>query len=116
MTDISQLNKAELHELLKKLQLFHSLKKFLWKRGEKEFDKIHNGRDFYKVEYYDFWEKSMSYVKEKSVISFDTFFWLHIDSNEIEFIPNKNLKWGMRIFFNDNMFDLSYLRFEKWMK
>lgn len=116
MTDISKLNKLELKELLKKLQLLNSLKKSLWNRWIKEYQKINNWVDSYKIEYYDFGETSISYFKEKSVICFNKLFWLAIDVDQIDFIPKKNLKWWMRIFFNDNMFDLSYDRFERLLK
>lgn len=116
MTDISKLNKLQLKELLKKLQLLNSLKKSLWNRWTKEFDRINNWVDSYKIEYYDSESVGLSYVKEKSTESFNKLFWLNLEINQIQFISNKNLKWWIRIFFNDNMFDLSYTRFEKLLK
>lgn len=116
MTDISKLNKLELKGLLKKLQLLNSLKKSLWNRWIREFGRINNWVNSYKIEYYDSEGKSLSYVKEKSSICFNKLFWLNIKTEEIQFVSNKNLKWWIRIFFNDNMFDLSYSRFEKLLK
>lgn len=116
MTDISKLNKLELKNLLKKLTLLNSLKKSLWNRWITEFHKINNWVNSYKVEYFDFGASSLSYIKEKSSESFKKLFWLDIKTEEIQFIPNQNLKWWFRIYFNDNMYDLSYNRFENLLK
>lgn len=116
MVDISELNKNELKDLLKKIKLLDYLKKSLWKKWILEYNKITNWKNFYKVEYYDFWGTSLPYFKWMSVTLFDKLFWLTISENDIEFISNKNLEWGIRVFLNDNMFDLSYQRFEKLLK
>ena len=116
MTDISKLSKLELKSLLKKLELLNSLKKSLGNRWNREYQRINNGIHSYKVEYYDFGEGSLSYVKEKSTESFKKLFWLDLQLQEIEFVTNQNLKWWMRIYFNDNMYDLSYNRFENLLK
>lgn len=116
MTDISKLNRLELNILLKKLKLLNSLKKTLWNRWMREYKIINNNINFYKVEYYDFGNSSLSYVQEKSIEIFKKLFWSDIKIDEILFIPNQNLKWWMRISFNDNMYDLSYDRFKKILK
>lgn len=116
MTDISKLNKLELRNLLKKLKLLNSLKKSLWNRGSREFDRINNGVNVYKVEYFNSGDSSLSFVQEKASESFKKIFWLDVKLENIQFIQNQNLKWWMRIFFNDNMCDLSYNRFANLLK
>lgn len=116
MEDISKLNKTELRDLLKQIKLFEYLKRSLWKRWILEFEKISYWKKICKIEYSDFWDTSLAYYKAKSVKLFNDLYWLNITETEISFVSNKNLIWWIRIFFNDNMFDLSYKRFEKLMK
>lgn len=114
--DITSLNKTELQSLLKKLHLLNSLKKFLWKRGIRQYHKIIDWKDIFKVEYFDFWELSLNYVQEKSLEVYKKLFWLNIQLTQIEFIKNQNLQGWMRVFYNDNMYDLSYKRFQNLLK
>lgn len=114
--DIKNLSKKELVTLAKKLHLLSSLKKSLWNRGVKEYHKILDGKDIFKVEYFDFGNDALNYVQEKSIESFKKLFWLDIQLTQIEFVKNQNLQWWMRIFYNDNMFDLSYNRFQNLLK
>lgn len=116
MIDISKLNKVELKYILNKLVSLNSLKKYLWNRWIKEFNRINNWINFYKIEYYDFWSMSLSYIKEKSIESFKKLFWIDVKITEIQFVANQNLKWWFRIYFNDNIYDLSYKKFENQLK
>lgn len=116
MTDISKLNKLELRNLLKKLKLLNSLKKSLWKRGITEYERINNWVNVYKVEYFNSGDSSLSFVQENASESFKKVFWLDVKVEDIQFAQNQNLKWWMRIFFNDTMCDLSYNRFANLLK
>ena len=116
MIDISKLNKIELKELLKKTKLLSSLMKSLWKRWVSEYRKVSKWINLYRVEYYDFTQNSLSFIQENALEWFDKFFWLKLKKDDIEFTLNKDLKWWIRIFVNDNMFDMAYSRFEKILK
>lgn len=116
MMDTSNLNKLELKDLLRRIKLMSSLRKSLWKRWVSEYNRLTKWENFYKVEYSDFWENSLSYFKWMSVDLFSKLFWVNVVESDIKFISNKNLVWGFRIFFNDSMYDLSYKRFEKLLK
>jgi hypothetical protein len=116
MIDISSLERITLKEYLKELQLFASLKKTLWKRWHREYERIKNGKNYYAVEYYDFNGKKILYFQKKAVVCFKIFFWIDLTIDQIQCIPNKNIQWGMRIIFNDTLYDLSYQRFEKLLK
>ncbi len=116
MIDISKLSKDELKHLLKDVTLLSSLKKSLWKRGKQEFQKLKNGKQCYKIEYYESSDESLSFVKEKSIEIFQKMFWAEVKLDDIEFMQNQNLQWWMRIFYNDDMFDLSYRKFENLLK
>lgn len=114
--NITNLDKKELVALSKKLKLLSSLKKSLWNRGAKEYHKIVDGKDIYKVEYFDFGADALNYVEDKALESFKKLFWLNLQLTQIEFTKNQNLQGWMRVFYNDNMFDLSYNRFQNLLK
>jgi hypothetical protein len=114
MTDFSNLNKTEIKDILKNLKLLNSLKKSLWNRWDKEYKRIQNWQNSYTVEYFDFWDEV--YIRQNSLTAFKKLFWIDVKVDEINFISNKDLKWWFRIFLNDNMFDLSYKRFESLLK
>ena len=117
MSEISNLNKLELKDLLRRIKMMSSLRKSLWKiRWVSEYNRLTKWENFYKVEYNDFWETSFPYFKWMSVSLFDKLFWIKVIESDILFISNKNLIWGFRIFLNDNMYDFSYKRFEKLLK
>ncbi len=116
MLDISTLDKLQLKNLLKKLQILNSLTKSLWNRWKKEFERINSWVNFYKIEYFEVSNDTLNFVKEKAVESFEKLFKIKIWIDEICFAKNQNLKWWMRLYYNDNMFDLSYNKFEGLLK
>lgn len=114
--DITNLKKTELVALGKKLKLLSSLKKSLGNRGIKEYHKLLDGKDILKVEYFDFGADALNYVQEKALESYKKLFWLELQLTQIEFVKNQNLEGWMRVFYNDNMYDLSYNRFQNLLK
>lgn len=116
MVDVSNLNKTDIKKLLKDLKLLNSLKKSLWSRWQREFDRIKNNIDSYIVEYFEVCPDTLPFFKEKAVILYKKLFWLDLDSSQITFVPNNNLQGWLRIFLNDTMYDLSYSRFERLLK
>ncbi|MBW7954320.1 hypothetical protein H3C61_00705 [Candidatus Gracilibacteria bacterium] len=116
MTDFTKLDKNLLNDLLKKLKLLNSLNKSLGKRGKKEFLKINDNIDSFKVEYFDFGANSLGFIESESIKAFKNVFGLDLNTSQIEFVKNQNLKGGFRIFYNDKMFNMSYSRFENILK
>lgn len=116
MIDISKFKKEELKEMLKRLKLLNTLIKFLWRRWRQEFNRINNGVNLYKIEYHNFWENAFPYVKQNASLVYKELFWIDVDLNSVTFVSNQSLKWWFRVFYNDDMFDLSYSRFENKMK
>ena len=110
MEKLKKLNKAELKNLFKKLKLYSNLKRQLWDRGIIEFQRIINWKENYKVEYFKWiskWEALSEAIKiYKNIFNID------IDEKSITIKENNKLNWGIRIFKNDNMIDLSYKRIE----
>lgn len=116
MVDVSNLNKTEVKDLLKNLKLLNSLKKSLWNRWKREYDRIKNNIDSYIVEYFEVCPDSLDYFKEKAVILYKKLFWVDLNSSQITFVPTKSLQGWLRIYLNDTMYDLSYSRFQKLLK
>lgn len=116
MTDITKLNKWELKDLLKNLQLLATLKKSLWKRWVKEYARVHNWQNILKVEYFDYGNGALEYVKEKSLEVYKKIFGGDVELSQVEFVKNQNLEWWMRVFYNDTMCDIAYNRFQNLLK
>ena len=36
---------------------------------------------------------------------------IDVKDNDIKLIKNKKIKWGMKVYLNDNLVDLSFLKF-----
>ncbi len=114
MENLNKLNKTELENLLKKLKLYNTLKRQLWNRAKQEFDKIINWKQVYKVEYFE-WISKQEALNEAIKI-YKKIFDINIDEKSIIMKENKELNWGIRVFKNDNMIDLSYRRIENFFR
>jgi hypothetical protein len=114
MKNIEKLQKNELEELLKDLRLYKDLVKKVWSRWKKIFHNIFNETNEYSVEYY--WDLDESYVFKKSKKVYKKLFDIEVDESDIKLIKKDSLKWGMRIYFNDKLVDLSFLKFYNLLK
>jgi len=112
--DIGNLNKSDLKDLLKKLSLYKNLRRKLWKRWIKAYDNIINWKNEYKVEYFSAMDKD--YVLKESIETYQKAFWVKPDISEIEIIENANLKWWMKLYFNDNLVDMSFSKVSALIK
>lgn len=116
MIDVSKLEKTQLQEVLRELQMLRSLQKALGKRGRNEYMRKKDKIDMLKVEYFDTSETSFWFIQQTSIELFKKLFWSNVTVSQIEFVKNQNLKWWMRIYCNDSMYDMSYNRFEQILK
>jgi hypothetical protein len=41
---------------------------------------------------------------------------IDVNDNEIKLIKNEKIKWGMKVYLNDNLVDLSFLKFYNLLK
>ena len=53
---------------------------------------------------------------EESKKIFDKVFGLNVNREEVVFSKKENLKWGIKVYVNDKMIDLSYDRVEKMVR
>ena len=114
MTNLEKLNKNDLEELLKDLRLYKDLVQKIWNRWKAIFKNIFNKQNKYVVEY--FWDLEKSYVLKESQKIYSQVFDLDVKDSEIELIQKQNLKWGLKIYVNDSLIDLSFLKFYNLLK
>ena len=114
MQNIENLNKAELEKLLKDLKVYKDLIKKVWKRWKFIFDNIFNWINIYSVEYYGDIDESYILTEAKGI--YKKMFDIDVNDNDIKLIKNEKIKWGMKVYLNDSLVDLSFLKFYNLLK
>lgn len=109
MQNLEWLDKAELEELLKDLKVYKDLIKKVWKRWKAIFENKFNGVNKYSVEYY--LDMDESYILSEAKEIYKKMFDIDVEDKDIKLIKNEKIKWGMKIYLNDNLVDLSFLKF-----
>lgn len=109
--DINELNLSELKSLLKEVKLYRDLKKNLWNRAEKIFNKIKYWTKNLSVEYFPSITKEVAFEEAKKI--FKNIFNLDINESDLTMIENKNIKWWMRFYMDDKVVDFSYSKIER---
>lgn len=110
-SNINNLNSQELKELLKEFKLYRDLKKQLWNRWKKIYQKLKTGKKDMLVEYYSVLDKQ--YVIDESIKIYKTIFWLDVISSDFEIKENDNIKWWLKVYLDDKIIDLSYEKIER---
>jgi len=105
MEKLENLNSGELKKVLKWLKLYSDLSRKLWNRGKSIFSRKLSWKNSYKVEYTSALTKELAF--EKAKLAFNKAFWCMPEKEDIVFIKNDTIFWGIKIFENDNMVDLS---------
>lgn len=111
---IDSLQKTELEELLKNLRTYKSLVDKVWNRWKKIFTHLFNWKNEYIVEYYGELEKS--YLLNEAKWIYKKVFWIIVNDSDISLVKNEKVKWGMKVYFNDNLIYLSFLKFYNLLK
>lgn len=109
MTNLEGLDKAELELLLKDLKIYKDLIKKVWKRWKQIFDNKFNNKNEFVVEYY--WDIDESFVLAKAKEIYNKIFDINVKDDDIKLVKNDEIKWWMKIYLNDNLIDLSFLKF-----
>lgn len=109
MQNIENLNKAELEELLKDLKVYKNLILKVWKRWKIIFDNMFNWINQYSVEYYGDLEESYILAEAKNI--YKKMFDIDVKDEDIKLINNEKIKWGIKVYLNDSLVDLSFLKF-----
>lgn len=112
--NIDNLTLEESNELLKEVKLYRNLKKQLWDRWVKLYNKLKTWEKSLIVEYFpSIW---LDLVWEKSNKVFKKIFSLDVNRDEVVFTPKESLLWGIRVYVDDSVVDLSYLKIERIVK
>lgn len=106
---LEKLDKKGLEELLKNLKLYKDLIKQVWNRGKTIFDNIFSWNNSYIVEYY--WDLDEKYVLEKAQNVYKDIFKENVSEKDISLVKNDKIKWWIKVYFNDKLIDLSFLKF-----
>lgn len=113
--DLNNLNKQELQALLKDLSLYKKLVSQVWNRWKEIFHHIKEWKNKFVVEYFPNIEKE--FILEESKKIFEKMFsQKNLKDEEIILIENKKILWWMKIFFNENMVDMSFLKIHNLIK
>jgi len=105
MENLEKLNSSELKIVLKWLKLYSDLSKKLGNRWKAIFSRKLSWKDFFKVEYTS--AMNIDNAWEKAEWAFEKAFSIKPDKKDVVFIENNTIFWGIKIFKNDDMIDLS---------
>ena len=114
LKDINGLSLIELKNLLRQVKQFKDLKTKLWKRWVDLFNRNLKNEDLLVVEY--FGDTNVDEVFELSSKVFKQMFNDDVKKSDINFVRDDNIKWWIKIYKNDSMVDLSFLKIEKLIK
>ncbi len=105
MEKLEKLNSGELKKVLKWLKLYRDLSRKLWNRWKAIFNRELSWKDLYKVEHTSTMSKNIAW--ERAIIAFEKAFWKKLKKEDVIFVENDSIFWGIKIFRNDDMIDLS---------
>ncbi len=112
--DIKKMSADELTQLLKDLRLYRTLEKELWERGKELYDRIQNGKNSFQVEYFSSVSPDLAWISAEKI--YKTVFKKNPEKSEVQFLKNENLKWGIKVYLDDQVVDLSFDKIEKSLK
>ena len=114
-SEIQKLNLKDLKSLLKNIKLYEFLNKKLWVRGRALFEMELTWKKEMIVEYFPSISEDLAYEKAK-VIYEKTFSLRDVVKEDIKFIPKPKLLWGIKVYLDDSLLDISFSRIEKLIK
>ncbi len=114
MKTIENLNVSELKEILKSLRKYSFMRKNLGKRWEKLFKRGLSDKPQLLVEFFPWISEELAY--EKSFKAYEKVFNIKPNKEDIEFKKVGTMKWWIRVYFDDDMVDISYNRVENKIK
>lgn len=101
----------ELKKILRDLELYKELRTKLWKRWVQKFHNLQTGKKHFTVEYFHAIDENLAYEEAKKV--YKQIFSLDVEKQEITFKKVEDILWGIRVFVDDKIVDLSYLKVER---
>lgn len=114
MTNLDNLNKTELQDLLKSLNLYKKLVTKVWNRWKDIFANIVEWKNNLTVEYHT--SLSEDDISSEAIKIFEKIFWIKISKTDVTFIKSDKVLGWMKLYMNDNMIDMSFLKFYNLVK
>ena len=100
----------EMKKLLQNIRTYADMTGKLGLRGRKLFSHGLSGEQSLNVEYFPALGENSAWQQAQTV--FKRSFKLTPKREDVVFIPSENVKWGMKVYVDDNMVDLSFKKVE----
>jgi len=114
MKQLDTIKLADAKSLLRDMRKYADMTKKLGKRWQSLFMKQLLWQQTLKVEYFPALWESGAWNQAEDV--FTKSFGVSAKKAEVEFVPSSHLKWGMKVYCDDNMVDLSFKKIENLMQ
>lgn len=114
MKQLDNINLSDAKSLLKDMRVYADMTKKLWNRWKALFMKNLLGQKTLRVEYFPALGEDTAWSQAEGV--FSKSFWVKAKKAEVEFVSSSLLKWGMKVYCDDNMVDLSFKKVENLMQ
>lgn len=111
---INSLDAKGLQELLKEVKLYQDLKTKLGNRWEDLFERKHSCEKLLIVEHFTSVWEDLAWDQAKVV--YQKAFNMTVQKEKVQFIQKEWLKWGIKVYLDDSMVDLSFAKIEKFIK
>lgn len=109
--DFSNLNASNAKNILKDIKLYRDLTKKLGRRWKRIFEKLKNDKSYYLVEYYPSINVDFAFLKASEI--YKKVFSVSPSREEIVFSSKESILWGIKVYMDDNVVDLSFAKIEK---
>ena len=111
---INNLDAKGLQELLREVKMYQDLKTKLGKRWEELFERKHSWEQLLVVEYFTSVSEDLAWEQAKNV--YKKAFEMDVQKEKVLFVQNEWLQWGIKVYLDDSMVDLSFSKIEKFIK
>lgn len=102
---------VELRQTLKQLKIYKEFKNKVGNRWTNIYKNSLNNVKNLVVEYSSSINKD--FALEQSISIYKDTFKIEVSKDKIKLVENKDLIWGIKVFCEDNMVDLSFLKYQK---
>lgn len=111
---INNLDAKGLQELLKEVKLYQDLKRKLGNRWEDLFERKHSKEKLLVVEHFTSVSEDLAW--EQAQVVYQKAFTTIVQREKVQFMIKDWLKWGIKVYLDDSMVDLSFAKIAKTIK
>ena len=110
---LKNLSLDELKSIYKDISLYRNLRKQLWNRWKELFNRMQTWENLLVVEYFSSIDADLAF--EKALEVYKKVFKLSPKKEDVTFVKQDSISWGIKVYCNDSMVDISFSRIEKYM-